>query len=459
MDNSEKLGSQNISRLLIKLSLPSILGMLAITLYNLADTIFVGRGVGTLGIAGVSVSLPFLMTVTNFGLAIGIGGASIISRALGAKDKTKAIEALNNLFKLVLGLNILLIVLAYVFIDPLLILFGADADILPYARDYSSYALIGSFFMNIINLNANVIRAEGNAKFVMFVQTFAALLNLIIDPIFIFELNMGVKGAAIATSLSQALGAFMAIWYFYRSKHRVLSMKGLSFMAPINKKIVKETFAIGASSFARHIANSIMSIVLFNLLLKYSGSTAVAAFGVIFRLLMFTFMPLFGINQGFMPIAGYNYGAGSLKRVLTSIRVASLMATGLSVVSFIILLVFAKQLMSIFSTDQELIDIGTHGIRIVALAFPIIGFQIIGSGLYQALGKATGALILALARQVLFLIPFVVLFPMFWELTGIWAAFPTADFFSAGLTLVMVIIQIRRLKKEKYQLQLKALSI
>lgn len=454
MDNAERLGTQNIGKLLFKLSMPSILGMLAITIYNLADTIFVGRGVGTLGIAGVSVSLPFLMTVTNFGLAIGIGGASIISRALGAKDMAKATEVLNNLFKLVIVLNIVLILLAYIFIEPLLVLFGANSEILPYAKEYSSYALIGSFFMNIINLNANIIRAEGNAKFVMFVQTFAAVLNLIIDPIFIFELNMGIKGAAIATSLSQALGAIMSIWYFYRAKARVLSMKGLFFLAPLNKVYVKETFAIGASSFARHIANSLMNIVLFNLLIQYSGSTAVAAFGVIFRLLMFTFMPLFGINQGFMPIAGYNYGAGSLKRVLTSIRVANLTATLVSILSFVVMVVFAKQLMSIFSTDQELIDIGTHAIRIVVIAFPVIGFQIIGSGLYQALGKARGAIVLALARQVLFLIPFVILFPLAWDITGIWAAFPAADFFAAGLTLVMVLIQIRNLKREKAALQL-----
>ncbi|MDD2198593.1 MAG: MATE family efflux transporter [Bacteroidales bacterium] len=454
MDNAERLGTQNIGKLLFKLSMPSILGMLAITIYNLTDTIFVGRGVGTLGIAGVSVSLPFLMTVTNFGLAIGIGGASIISRALGAKNMAKATEVLNNLFKLVLVLNIVLILLAYIFIEPLLVLFGANSEILPYAKEYSSYALIGSFFMNIINLNANIIRAEGNAKFVMFVQTFAAVLNLIIDPIFIFELNMGIKGAAIATSLSQALGAIMSIWYFYRAKARVLSMKGLSFLAPLNKVYVKETFAIGASSFARHIANSLMNIVLFNLLIQYSGSTAVAAFGVIFRLLMFTFMPLFGINQGFMPIAGYNYGAGSLKRVLTSIRVANLTATLVSILSFVVMVVFAKQLMSIFSTDQELIDIGTHAIRIVVIAFPVIGFQIIGSGLYQALGKARGAIVLALARQVLFLIPFVILFPLAWDITGIWAAFPAADFFAAGLTLVMVLIQIRNLKREKAALQL-----
>jgi putative MATE family efflux protein len=394
------------------------------------------------------------MTVTNFGLAIGIGGASIISRALGAKNMAKATEVLNNLFKLVLVLNIVLILLAYIFIEPLLVLFGANSEILPYAKEYSSYALIGSFFMNIINLNANIIRAEGNAKFVMFVQTFAAVLNLIIDPIFIFELNMGIKGAAIATSLSQALGAIMSIWYFYRAKARVLSMKGLSFLAPLNKVYVKETFAIGASSFARHIANSLMNIVLFNLLIQYSGSTAVAAFGVIFRLLMFTFMPLFGINQGFMPIAGYNYGAGSLKRVLTSIRVANLTATLVSILSFVVMVVFAKQLMSIFSTDQELIDIGTHAIRIVVIAFPVIGFQIIGSGLYQALGKARGAIVLALARQVLFLIPFVILFPLAWDITGIWAAFPAADFFAAGLTLVMVLIQIRNLKREKAALQL-----
>jgi Na+-driven multidrug efflux pump len=244
------------------------------------------------------------------------------------------------------------------------------------------------------------------------------------------------------------LGAGLSIWYFYYSKKRVLSFKGFSFLKPLSKSIIKETFAIGASSFARHLASSVMSIVLYHMLLKYSGSTAVAAFGVIFRLLMFTFMPIFGVNQGFMPIAGYNYGAGSIKRVLSSIRVANYAATAMSVVSFFVMILFSRQLISLFSTDPELIEIGVHGLRIVALAFPLIGFQVIGSGLYQALGKAKGALILAMARQVLFLIPFVFLFPLIWNLTGIWAAFPASDILGAILTAVMIIIQIRRLKKE-----------
>ena len=448
MDRSERLGTQNITKLLFNLSGPSILGMMAVTIFNLVDTIFVGRGVGTLGIAGVSVSMPFLMTVTNFGMAIGIGGASIISRSLGAKDKEKAGLVLHNLFKLVVLINIVIIVLAFIFLDPLLKIFGANDEILPYARDYSSITLIGAFFMNIINVNANAIRAEGNAKFVMFVQSFAMLINLIIDPIFIFGLQMGVKGAGLATTISQFIGATVSIWYFFKYKKRVLSLSGFSFFNKLNKKIIKETIAIGTSSFARHIAGSVMSIVLFHVLLSYSGSTAVAAFGVIFRLFMFTIMPIIGINQGFMPIVGYNYGAGNKQRVLSATRVAIIAASVMSFISFLLLFIWTRQFMSMFSTDPELIDIGTSALKIVVLAFPIIGFQIISSGMYQALGNATGAFILAISRQVMFLIPFVLILPLFMGITGIWVAFPASDILAGILSAIMLIVQVRKLKKE-----------
>ncbi len=450
---SDRLGTENMGRLLYSLSLPSMMGMMAITLYHLADTIFVGRGVGTMALAGVSVSLPFLLTVTNIGLAIGIGGASIISRALGARDHAKAQMVLNNIFKLVLVVNVISIGLAYIFIDPLLYLFGANHEIIPYARSYSSICLVGSFFMNIINVNMNAIRAEGNARFVMFVQTGAALLNVVIDPIFIFWFKWGVQGAALATVLSQAWGASMSFWYYYNSKKRVIGFTGLSFLQPFDSKIIKETLALGASSFARHIGNTLMSIALFQVLLHYSGSIAIAAFGIIFRLLMFTYMPIFGINQGFMPIAGYNYGARNFSRVLKSLQLANIAATSLSLISFVAMLVWSRELMSVFTADQDLVELGHRALQIVVLAFPLLGIQIIGSGLYQALGKSLGALFLALARQVVFLIPFVLLLPLLWGETGIWIAFPASDFLAGIITLVMIVAQSKLLRKQMKSMQ------
>ncbi len=450
---SDRLGTAKVGKLLFSLSLPSVLGMMAITLYNLADTVFVGRGVGSLALAGVSVSLPFLMTVTNFGLAIGIGGSSIISRALGARENFRAEQVLNNIFKLVLIVNIVTIGLAAFFLDPLLLVFGANPEILPYAHDYSSICLAGCFFMNIINVNMSAIRAEGNARFVMFVQAGAAILNVIIDPIFIFVFHWGVAGAAIATVISQMLAGVLSVWYYYGSKHRVLSLHGFSFLKPFHRGIVRETLALGASSFARHISNSLMSIALFHVLYLYSGSIAIAAFGIIFRLLMFTYMPIFGINQGFMPIVGYNYGARNISRVLEAIKFANIFTTLLSVVAMVLMLIWSRELISVFTTDQALIDMGSPALRIVIIAFPVLGLQIIGSGLYQALGKPKQSLFLALVRQVIFLIPLVLILPLFFSLNGIWAAFPVADFLAALVTIIMVYMQMRILRRNQNLVQ------
>lgn len=446
--HSEKLGTVKISKLLVNLSLPSIIGMLAISIYHIADTIFIGHGVGPIAIAGVTVAMPLLMTLNVFGHAIGIGGASIISRALGAKNHEKANTTLNNLFLVIIIINIIIYSLAYSNLTFLLGLFGADAEIMPYAYDYAVVALLGSFFLNILFVVINAIRAEGNAKYPMKIQLSSAALNVILNPIFIFHFGWGVTGAAIATSISQFLGAFLTIIYFPLSKKTNLCLHLRYILRIPDKGIVKEAFGIGAASFARQSAASLMSIALNNALLFYSGSLAVAAFGIIYRLAMFVLMPLFGINQGFLPIVGYNYGARNIKRVIDSIKVASMYSTALCVAAFICFFVFAEFLISIFTPDKELIELGTRGLKIIVIAFPVIGFQIIGSGLYQALGKVKAALFLALSRQVLFLIPFILIFPRVWGLDGIWFSFPTADLLAAVITFFMVMRQISKLKKE-----------
>lgn len=448
MNKADRLGEEKVGKLLWSLSLPSILGMMAISIYNIADTIFVGRGVGTLGIAGISISLPLLMVISTFGHAIGLGGASVISRALGADNKAKANLTLNNLVTLIVVTNIIVFAVAYANLTALLQLFGADAEILPYALEYARWAMPGSFFLNILFVLMNVIRAEGNAKFPMISQAIAAGLNIIIDPIFIFVLDWGLMGAALATTISQFIGMSLSIWYYTLNKNSVLKLDIKALLSLPDKKIVLETMAIGASSFGRQIAGSVMSIVLNNSLLFYSGSSGIAAYGIIFRLAMFIFMPLFGINQGFMPIAGFNYGAKKNKRVLEVMRLANIWSTAFCIVAMLVFYFFAVDLVKIFTTDPVLIDIGSRAMKIFIIAFPIIGFQIVGSGLYQALGKAWASLFLALARQALFLIPFVLLFPLKWGETGIWLSFPAADFLAAIVTFFMVIHLVKKLKAD-----------
>lgn len=446
MKHSDKLGTVKISKLLIDLSVPSIIGMLAISIYHLADTIFIGRGVGSMAIAGVAVALPLLMTLNVFGHAIGIGGASIISRALGANNKQKAELTLNNLLLVIILINIIIYSIAWLKLSFFLRIFGANHEIMPYAYEYAQIALIGSFFLNILFVVMNAIRAEGNAKYPMTIQIIAATLNVILNPIFIFVMEWGVTGAAIATSLSQFIGATTAILYYthFKKSDLVLSAEKVLKYPDIN--IVKEAFAIGASSFARQSAASVMTIALNNALLFYSGSMAVAAFGIIYRLAMFVFMPLFGINQGFMPIAGYNFGAKNYQRVIKVIKVASLYSTVFCIIAFFGFFFFDIFLISLFTTDRELIDIGSRGLKIIIIAFPVIGFQIIGSGYFQATGKALASLFLALSRQVLFLIPLILILPPYLGLDGIWISFPIADILAVIITFYMMMWQVKRLR-------------
>ncbi len=453
MNKAERLGEEKISKLLWSLSLPSILGMMSISIYNIADTIFIGHAVGKLGIAGISVSLPLLMALSTFGHAVGLGGTSIISRALGAKDKDKATLTLHTLVTLILAINIVIFTLAFTNLHWLLKIFGANEEIMPYAYQYAVWALPGTFFLNILFVLVNQIRAEGNAKFPMIAQASAAVLNLIIDPIFIFGFGWGVMGAAFATTISQFVGLSLSIWYYTFNPKSVLKINIPKLLTLPDKKITLETMAIGASSFGRQIASSVMSIVLNNTLLFYGGTSAIAAFGIVFRLTMVIFMPLFGINQGFMPIAGFNYGARKYHRVLAAFKLASIWSTIFCVVAMLCFYLFAPTLVSAFTTDKELIDIGSKALKVFILAFPVIGFQIVISGLYQALGKAWASLFLALSRQLLFLIPFVLVFPLIWGEKGIWYSFPVADVLAAVVAFFMVLSLIRKLKNDSPKIE------
>ncbi len=443
MDNAERLGVEKISTLLMRLSLPSVFGMLSIAIYNIADTIFVGQAVGVEAIAGLGVVLPLMLVINNtFGQAVGLGGASIISRTLGAHNYDLAKRVLHNLVFMILCLNVLLFVLVICFLPKLLRIFGADDTILPYALEYAWWALPGSFFMNIFFVFLNIIRAEGNTKFAMICQVLSAVINLVLDPIFIFGFGWGVKGAAIATSISQITSAGLSVWYFRKSKKRVLSLSYTECFKLPEAKIVKETMALGSASFGRQLAHSSTAIVLNNVLAIYGGTLAIATYGIINRLSMFVNMPIFGVNQGFMPIAGYNYGAKKYERVIKAIKAGVVFSTILCVVAMLLFVIFPRQLIYLFNSDAQLIEMGSKALRIFVLALPVVGCQVIGSGIFQALGKAKSAFFLSILRQMLFLIPLVLVIPHFcYDYIGdtaIWVAFPIADILSAVVTIAMV---------------------
>ena len=438
------LGNDNVGKLLFKLSMPATIGMMVIALYNVVDTIFVGQGVGVLAIGGLTVIFPIHMITMALAQTIGIGGSSIISRALGAKDIDKANLTFGNLITLVIIFSIVFTPTAYYFRDELLFLFGAKGKIMQYAHDYFSIVVWGSPFLSISMVLSSVLRAEGNAKISMNLMLIAAAINLIFDPIFIFAMNMGIKGAAYASILSQVVMTSYVLWFYLSKRGTLKFSKKLLWLDPA---IVKETFAIGASSFARQVSGSIVAAVLNHSIIAYGGEIAMAAFGAINRVLMLMFMPIFGIAQGFLPIAGYNYGAKNNQRVIDTIKVAIKWSSIFSLIGFLWFLFLPRLTLSIFSTDEELLSIGTNALRIIIIAFPVIGFQVIGASLFQAMGKALPSLLLSMLRQIFFVLPLIAILPMFWQIDGIWIAFPIADSLSFLVTLLFVLPQIKKLRQ------------
>jgi len=444
---NEMLGNEKISKLLLKLSLPATVGMIVNALYNLVDTIFVGRGVGPDAIGGLTIALPIQMVIMAFALMIGIGAASAVSRSLGAKDIEKADLVAGNAFLAIISLSTLFMILGLTFIDPLLKLFGASETLLPYAKEYISVIFLGSIFFSFTVASNNLIRAEGNAKASMFVMIIGTGLNIILDPIFIFVFKLGIRGAALATIISQFASFIYVMRYLYGGESSI-KVK-LHHLKP-QFDILYEIFTVGSASFARQIAGSLVAIILNNSLRIYGGDISITIFGIVNRFIMFLFMPMFGVVQGMQPIVGFNYGAKKLDRVMEAVKLSVITTTILATFGYIIAEVFPGQIMWIFNNDPDLIRDGSKVLRIVISVVPIIGLQIVGATLFQSLGKAIPSLILSLSRQVLFFIPLVLILPRLFDLglLGVWLTFPAADILSTIVTAILLRREIGKLKAE-----------
>ena len=419
--------------------------MTVMALYNLVDTIFVGRGVGTMAIGGLAVVMPMQMLIFATAQVFGMGGSSVISRALGAKEKDKANRTFGNLISLTLLLSILLLILGYLFARPILYLFGAQGTIFPYALDYFLVILAGTPFLSFAMAFNSIIRAEGNAKTAMMIMLVSAILNIILDPIFIFGMGWGVKGAAGATVISQISAFFYMLTYYMRGKSSLrFHFKNLK----LDKTITREVFAIGASSLGRHGAGSILAAILNHILYIYGGELAISVYGVINRVFRVSFMPLFGLIQGFLPIAGFNYGARNFARVRETLKKTTVISTLTISGIYILLMLFSRQVMEVFSTDPALIKEGQFAVRAILLVTPVLGFQMVGAGYFQAVGKALPSFFLALARQIFFFLPLLLIVPHYYGLNGVWFSFPIADSLSAMVTLLMLLPEIKRLRTQ-----------
>lgn len=442
-DRKYELGNEKLSTLLYRYSTPSIIAMIVNSMYNLVDTIFVGKGAGTLALAGLAVSFPVQMIILALAQTVGIGAASIISRSLGAGEGEKANRIAGASFMFVAILGVCWSILGLFFVEPLLKVFGANANIMPYAKAYLSVILLGNTFFGLSVSSNNLIRSEGNAKVAMNTMLIGAITNIILDPIFIFTLKMGIRGAAIATIIAQMM-SFSYIMYYFLSGSSMLKIKREYIR--IDLPLFFEIFKIGSASLARMVAGSVLAIVLNHSLIHYGSEIYIAILGIINRLMMFMFMPIFGLVQGLQPIIGFNYGAKKNDRVLEALKLGSIAATAVSTTGFLILFFFPGQVLGLFSDSKELIAAGLPMIRIIMLATPIIGFQVVGSSLFQALGKAKPALFLSMARQFLFLIPLILIFPFYWGLHGVIYAFPVSDVLSFSITLWLVIKQVKGLR-------------
>ncbi|GAE24498.1 multi antimicrobial extrusion protein [Halalkalibacter wakoensis JCM 9140] len=432
---SERLGTEPIPKLLKSLSIPAMIGMFVMALYNVVDTIFISYGVGIDAVAGVTVAFPIMMIMMAVSAAMGIGGASVISRRLGERKEEEANHVFGNIISVILIISVLGIISSFTILEPILRLFGATPEILGYAFDYMFPILLGTFFFSFAFATNNIVRSEGNARFAMMTMIIPAVINIILDPIFIFGLNMGVRGAAIATVISQASVTLIILHYFLTGKStlqlRLVDLK-------LKLTILKEVIAVGLPAFAQQAAGSVMMIAINTMLIRFGGDMHVGIFGIIQRIIMFTVMPMMGVMQGMQPIVGYNYGARNFERLRETVILGLKVTVFLSFLIFALVMAVPHWLMMIFTSDPEVIQAGSEYLRIMFSAVFLIGGQVIGSGLYQALGKPKQALILSLSRQLIFLIPLVLILPHFIGVYGVFLAFPISDFFACVLASILM---------------------
>ncbi|TDE04408.1 MATE family efflux transporter [Flavobacterium sandaracinum] len=427
---ADELGTQDIKKLLIKQAVPSSIGILFMSVNILIDTIFVGQWIGSLAIAAVTVVLPITFFISSLGMAIGVGGGSVLSRALGANDKEKALHTFGNQIMMTFLLASVFVLFGLFFSDEMLLLFGAKGAIMEPAKEFFTPIIISVPFLALCMMGNNVIRAEGKAKFAMVAMIIPAFVNIALDILFIKYLDLGMLGAALATAISYFTCFLFVLWFFVFKSELQLKMKHFKFKMPIVKEISELSFV----TFSRQGVVSILSIILNHTLYTYGGEHSVAIYGIISRMLMFALFPILGITQGFLPIAGFNYGAGNYSRVKESVQLSIKYAAILASLIFVVILIFAKPIVAVFTTDALVIDQTPEALRWVFAASPIIAVQLIGAAYFQAAGKAKKALLLTLSKQGFFLIPLVLILPNFLGIFGVWIAFPIADVLSTILT-------------------------
>ncbi len=433
--SSKDLGTQPIGKLLIKQAVPASIGILVMSLNILVDTIFVGQWIGSVAIAAINVVLPVSFFIAALGMSIGVGGSSIISRALGANDSTKALKVFGNQITLTLLFTIILIIPGLAFVDTIIPVFGGKGSIFEPAKIYYTIVLYGIPFLALCMMGNTVIRAEGKPKFAMYAMVIPSVGNLVLDYVFINVFDFGMAGASWASTGSYLLCFLFLTWYFL-SKNSELKLTNCYFK--LHLPIIKEIGSLGFVTLSRQAVVSVTYLFMNNILFDLGGETSVTAYAIVGRMLMFALFPVFGITQGFLPIAGFNYGAQHYQRVRLTIATALKYAMVLGTLVFVVLMIFPEEITRLFTTDADVLNETPSAMRWVFAATPIIAVQLIGAAYFQAVGKAIPALLLTLTRQGFFFIPLIFILPKFYGELGVWMSFPISDVLSTLVTALFL---------------------
>lgn len=440
-----ELGTEKIGKLLKKYALPAIIAMTASSLYNMVDSIYIGQGVGPLAISGLALTFPLMNLSAAFGTLIGVGASTLVSVLLGQKNYDIAKKVLSNVTILNIAIGIIFATIALIFLDPILYFFGASPDTIGYAREYMVIILLGNPFTHLyFGLNA-IMRASGHPQKAMVATILTVVLNAILDPIFIFVFKMGIQGAAVATIISQLVSLTWLLRFYFR-KNELLHFSKETFC--LDWQIAKRSFSIGLSPFLMNVAACFVVIFINNQLKRYGGDMAIGAYGIVNRISFLFLMIVMGFNQGMQPIAGYNYGAKLYSRVIEVLKKTILLASIITSFCFVLGVFFPQFAVSLFTSDESLKTIAAEGFRITVVVFPIVGFQMVSTNLFQSLGLAKKAIFLSLTRQLLFLLPSLAILPHFFGTKGVWYSLPLSDVLSSIVTAFMLMSLLRKFRKE-----------
>ncbi len=441
MKHKDEMATTSIPKLLAKFSLPAIIALLVNALYNIVDSIFVGRGVGELALGGVSVSFPIVTTVIAFVMLVGMGGTALISIYLGEKKEQEAEKIMGNAFIMLIIVSVSLSIIGLLFLEKIILFFGATENVLPYAKSYMRIIFLGAPFLAISTGVNAFIRAEGSPKVAMTTMLIGAITNIVLDALFIYAFKWGIAGAAFATVLSYIVSSVWVVSYFL-SKRSKLTLRFSNMK--LEKENVVKILKIGFPTFIIQVTSSIQQLILNRSLGKFGGDDALAIIGVIMNVVTFLVMPAMGIGQGAQPILGYNKGAKQHKRVKETLIYSLISATIIIFIGYLVAKIFPYQIFSLFAKDKNLIEGGVYAMNIFFKFIPLVGIQMIASNYFQAIGKSNQATILGLSRQVFLFIPIILVFPYIWGLDGAWWSAPVSDLAAFILTGIWLYIEVRK---------------